>query len=284
LEFPRTICVDVGASYFAHTSWWFFLGVSRTTWLAIDPNAENLNYAESWPWRAQLKLETSCLSEFGGLSTFYKTNVDSGSSLLRPVIDTSSTLHHRHGKIDYFHPVQEIQIETKRISDVLAELNPGPIIIKLDTQGSELSIIRDLLQSPLSHLLIGIEVECSLLANPTYENSPRLWEVAHSLEESGFELLNLDVFPSRQPSTKYRARSRNISSECDAIFARRRDVIASPNIELREVLLGFYLTNAFYHEALTLIVDDSEVQSDLASKGIDVSNLQKVLKRRCKTN
>lgn len=278
--FPPTICLDVGASYFPHTSWWFFLGSNRSLWIAVDPNAENLTYSRAWPWRARLQLEKVGLSEFGGPMTLYKTNVDSGSSLLKPILHEANS--HRFGNYgaDYFLPMQELQIVTVAISEIVSDLEISPIILKLDTQGSELSIIRGFLESDSKHIVVGIDIECSLLAIPQYENSPRFWEVADYLEDSGFELLNLDVFPSRNTKSKYGVKSRDISSECDAVFALRVDRIQSQNVETRACLLGFYITNAFYHEALSFLQKDQQLRTYLTSQDFNLDRLIKVLQRR----
>ena len=278
--FPAVICIDVGASYFPHTSWWFFLGSKRTRWIAVEPNKENLTYLKSWPWKANLKLVDVGLSEFGGPMTLYKTNVDSGSSLLKPILHESNL--HRFDKhlSDYFLPMQELQIETLAITDIISEFEISPIIIKLDTQGSELSIIRGFLESKSEHVVVGIEIECSLLALPQYQDSPRFWNIASYLEEKGFELLNLDVFPSRIANSKYVAKSRNISSECDAVFALRIDPNGGLNVESRACLLGFYITNAFYQEALNLLKKDQQLCSFLKSDVFDLERVFKALNRR----
>lgn len=208
----------------------------------------------------------------------YKTNVDSGSSLLKPTLNES--ISHRYVTDNYFFPIQEIQIETKTVTEIISEFDVIPIVIKLDTQGSELSIIRGLLDSTSRNMVVGVEMECSLYARPVYENSPRLWEVADYLEVKGFELLNLDIFPSRKTSSKYRARSREVSNECDAVFALRRDFIDGASNEVRGCLLGFYITNAFYHEAITLLRQDQDLCNFLTSNGADVRQLFKLLQRR----
>ncbi len=246
----------------------------------MDPNAENLTYSRSWPWMAELQLVKVGLSEFGGPMKLYKTNVDSGSSLLKPILHESNS--HRFGdhSAEYFFPTQELLISTVAISEIVSDLAVSPIIVKLDTQGSELSIIRGFLESNSKHTVVGVEIECSLLAMPQYENSPRFWEIAEYLHGKGFELLNLDVFPSRSTNSKYWAQSREISSECDAVFALRFDYIQDLNVETRVCLLGFYITNAFYHEALSFLRKDQLLQTYLLSQNFDIDRLSKVLQRR----
>jgi|688.fasta_scaffold15780_3 FkbM family methyltransferase len=278
--FPQTICIDVGASYFAHTAWWFFLETQSTRWIAVDPNENNLDYSRFWLWKAKLQLVKTGLSEFGGPMTLYKTNIDSGSSFLKPILHESISHRYTRSTHNYFFPIQEIQIETKPAAEIVSQFEVSPIIIKLDTQGSELSIVRGLLESSSQRMVVGIEIECSLYSLPQYEDSPRFWEIAEYLESKGFELLNLDVFPSRKSSSKYKANSRNISGECDALFALRRDLIDTLSSEMRCCLLGFYITNAFYHEALSLLIHDQELCSYLRDRNFEVNDLTSLLRRR----
>ena len=276
---PSTICIDVGASYFPHTSWWFFLESPRSRCIAVYPNSENLIYSQFWPWKAEIQLIKNGLSEFGGPMTLYKTNMQSGSSLLKPMLNESNLLRFKQVS-EYFLPIQELLIDTVTIAELVSHFECGPIIIKLDTQGSELSIVRGFLESNPRHIIVGIEIECSLLSLPNYEGAPRLWEVAAYLEEKGFELLNLDVFPQRKTKSKYGNKSRIISGECDAVFALRRERMTSLNVETKICLLGFYITNAFFHEALSLLKKDDDIQTYLNSRDFKIERLVRVLQRR----
>ena len=277
---PANLCIDVGASYFPHTSWWFFLGSRSTKWLAVDPNSENLGYQKNWPWSSEIEVIGNGLSEFGGSSTLYKTNIDSGSSILKPVFRNDFSHRHDQSVFDYFFPIQEIEIQTKSLKDLIVERELLPTFVKLDTQGSELSILKGALNNSSGNSILAIEVECSLLAVPNYEDSPRLWEVALYLESKGFEVLNLDVIPRVKTFRISRFRSKNISRECDAIFALRREIALNLPTEYRACLLGFYISNEFYGEALALFNLDTELHDYLRNVGIDTARIRNVLSKR----
>jgi FkbM family methyltransferase len=274
---PHVTCVDVGASYFPHTSLWFFLGSKKTNWYAVEPNEQNLTYVKNWPWIAKLSPVTTGLSETGGLQTLFITNVDSGSSLLEPRI--TETMSQRLGDAgsNYFYPYTEVKIETITLSDVLA-LNQKsvPAIIKLDTQGSELSILRGALSKPEGSQIIAIEMESSLLNEPTYRDSPRLWEAAAYLESFDFEMLSLDVFP-RYGSVRRNLRKPRIAiDECDVIFCKKRSALKIESIEYRMAVLGVYITYGFHQEALFLLEEDERLRDHLMNSGI---NPKTILKR-----
>jgi len=276
---PITNCVDVGASYYPHTSWWLFLGSSNTNWVAVEPNEKNLMYLQRWPWKAKSRAVVMGLSEVGGKQFLYVTNTDSGSSLLEPVIPPS--MKHRLGEegVQYFFPVRKVEIETKTLLSVIDEAGKNPTIIKLDTQGSELSILKSALNGATSSQVVGIEIECSLLSDPLYKDSPRLWEVATYLENFGFELLGLDVFPRRSTSKKISSTPKLLVNECDAVFTLRHDVIIDKSVDQRAVLFGFYLTNNFYREALIFIESDIELVEYFHNKGVDITKLLRTLSK-----
>ena len=144
---PPNICIDVGASYFPHTTWWFFLGCKFTKWIAVDPNSENLEYQKNWAWPCEIEVIGTGLSRFGGATTLYKTNVDSGSSILRPVFRNEFNHSDDRSLHDYLFPLQEVEIQTITLQDLLSEWSSLPTFVKLDTQGSELSILQGSLEN-----------------------------------------------------------------------------------------------------------------------------------------
>jgi len=279
---PMTNCVDVGASYYPHTSWWLFLGSSNSNWVAVEPNEKNLTYLKQWPWKAKSRAVVMGLSEPGGRQTLYLTNVDSGSSLLEPVIPLS--MKHRLGEPgeSYFFPLTKIDIETRTLYSVITEMGDFPTVVKLDTQGSELSILKSAVNESTTAGIVGIEIECSLLSDPLYKDSPRLWEVALYLEKFGFELIGLDVFPRRSTSKKISSSPNLLVNECDAIFARRRDFITKDSIESRAALLAFYVTNNFYQESLLCLQGDAPLCEYLEGRGLGVAKLLTTLRKMMK--
>ena len=276
---PVTNCVDVGASYYPHTSWWLFLGTSTSNWAAVEPNEENLTYLRYWPWKSKSRAVAIGLSEHGGKQLLHLTNVDSGSSLLEPVIPLS--MKHRLGEAGetYFFPVTKVDIDTRTLQSVITELGDYPTIVKLDTQGSELSILKSAVNESTPMRIVGIEIECSLLSDPVYKDSPRLWEVALYLEKFGFELIGLDVLPRRSTSKKISRSQKLLVNECDAIFARRRDFILEDSIESRAALLGFYVTNNFYRESLLCLKADAPLCEYLEGRGLSVAKLSSTLRK-----
>nr|WP_198984579.1 FkbM family methyltransferase [Herbaspirillum sp. ASV7] len=274
---PTVVCVDVGASYYPHAKWLQFLNAPNTQWLAVEPNEANIGYVKSWIWPSQVSACTTGLSRDGGIQTLYVTNVDTGSSLLPPEITPS--MQHRITDLDYFFPVTERRIETLTLAQAIDGLSANaPVFVKLDTQGTELSILQGAQHMFDNHRIVGIEMESTMLAQPLMKNSGKFWQASEYLEEQGFELLHIKPIAAVARSPKGRPHRNTFVNECDAVFALRRDVAAGLPVEFRTSLLAFYLTNLFYEEAVSFMEQDNDVTAFLSTQGCNVDALLATLR------
>lgn len=274
---PATVCVDVGASYYPHVKWLVFLDAPATQWLAVEPNEANIGYVRSWSWRSQVSACTTGLSREGGKQTLYVTNVDTGSSLLPPEVTPS--MKHRVTNLEYFFPVTERKIETLPLVQALAGLSAvAPVFVKLDTQGTELSILQGAQALFDARRIVGIEMEATMLAQPVMKGSGKFWQACDFLEQQGLELLHIKPISAVPRSGRMHTGHNTYLNECDAVFALRRDVAAELSVDYRTSLLAFYLTNQFYEEALALLERDAEVTENLRTPGCDVGALVATLK------
>jgi FkbM family methyltransferase len=274
---PAAICVDVGASYYPHIKWLLFLNAPRTQWLAVEPNEANIDYVKSWAWPSQVSICSSGLSRDGGTQTLYVTNVDSGSSLLPPEIPPS--MIYRVNNKDYLFPVTERRIQTLTLMQALTGLSStAPVFVKLDTQGSELSILKGAQSLFDARRIVGIEMESTLLAQPIMKGSGKFWQACEYLESQGFELLHIKPIHAPSRFGRSKALKHTYLNECDAVFALRPDMIAELAVEYRIGLLAFYVTNLFYEEALSLLERDAGVSEFLFHQGGRVDDLVAALK------
>jgi FkbM family methyltransferase len=281
---PNVVCIDVGASYYPHPQWINFLSSKNTTWVAVEPNKKNVSlYAESWNYDAELSIFGYGLSEDGGQKILYVTNIDSGSSLLKPVISEI----HKHRVIDdsYYFPVNEVLIETKTLSTLINHINEGkirdtPLFVKLDTQGTELSIIKGAREYIDAKRIIGIELESTLLQKPLMIGSGKFWEANKYLEESGFELLKLNVINTNHKKIFDYIKNSEMVNECDAVFALRLDIIKSLSIDYRMAYLNFLVSYDLYNEINNFIFSDQEVLSELIKNKSDLSIIKKLLENK----
>jgi FkbM family methyltransferase len=274
---PATVCVDIGASYYPHVKWLAFLNAPKIQWLAVEPNEANIAYVNSWAWPCQVSTCTTGLSRDGGLQTLYVTNVDTGSSLLPPEITQS--MKHRVTNLGYFFPVTERSIETLTLVKALAGLSATvPVFVKLDTQGTELSILQGAQALFDTQRIVGIEMESTMLAQPLMKGSGKFWQACQYLELQGFELLHVKPIQAPGRPGRSNALQHTYLNECDAVFALRPDVAADLAVEYRIGLLAFYLANLFYEEALSLLERDAGVADFLRMQGCRVDALVATLK------
>jgi len=177
--------------------------------------------------------------------------------------------------LDYFFPLRTRQIETLTLTQALAGRNEkAPIFVKLDTQGTELSILSGAEELLRSHRIIGVELEATLLAVPIMQGGGKFWEASQYLEGLGFELLLIHPIYGPSRIGIKRPRGMTFLNECDAVFAVRQDLAARLPIGHRAGLLTFYLCNRLFEEALLMLAQDTEVASLLAARGCNLAALQ----------
>ncbi len=276
---PPVACVDVGASYYPHLRWNLLLASPQTQWVAVEPNVANLGYVDSWAWPSKIRSVHTGLSEHGGVQTLYVTNVDSGSSLLEPIVTPS--MSHRVRDLSYFFPLRPVQIDTLTLASVFAMFDSlAPIFVKLDTQGTELSILRGAEPDLATRRVVGVELEATLLAEPVMRGAGKFWQACQYLEGHGFELLHIKPIPGPTRHGRSSRSGHTYLNECDAVFALRRDIAAGLSVDHRVALFAFYLTYRFFDEALSLMEGDDEVRGALTERGCDVRALTELVGRQ----
>ncbi|HEY2901706.1 MAG TPA: FkbM family methyltransferase [Polyangia bacterium] len=210
---------DVGASYFLPDTWSFVVPLPTAKFVLFDPVGKNLDYASSLP-PDRVTVIPVALSRQGGAAEFFLANTDSGSSLFPP--------HPWPGRPalnqDYFFPLTIRDIETRTMTACLDERRIDLVhAIKLDTQGSELDIVKGLDRRRLDELLL-VELEVTMDSHPTQLGSARLPEVITFFEANGFRYVNTRIArktlePSGCVGPSF-ASTLGAQHECDALFIR----------------------------------------------------------------
>lgn len=173
------------------------------------------------------------------------------SSLLEPLAEVVGRPGWRVRRVE--------RVDTVSLDELTArgEL-PQPIdFLKLDTQGSELEILRSGEGAVLDGVLgVGVEVEFREL----YREQPRFSEVEQYLRERGFELMLLE--PAHLRTDWPLARKR--TSYADALFLRGREwFIAGGRTDSLRRLLALYLLHGLYAEAHALAGGADGAAADL---------------------
>jgi len=138
----------------------------------------------------------------------------------------SSVFYPKKSFVDQYRADFEIQKTVKVLSidlDSALEKREVPTVdfLKLDTQGSELSILKAAKARVDRILLIESEIEFVEM----YEGQPLIGEFLAYMHDTGFEVLYLNrVFSNRQ---SYGGESRGQITFCDVLFAKREEFLTS---------------------------------------------------------
>ena len=219
----------------------------------MEPNKQNLSYLTDWKWPSKVHAVETGLSELGGQQTLYVTNVDSGSSLLEP--ELTETMVHRFTRKDYLFPLKKIVINTITLQNVLDQLTGAidPIAVKLDTQGSEFSILKGVDINLVKSRFFCIELENTLQAEPIMKGATPFYEVFALFEKAGFELVHLKPIQIIGPFTNKTLGGSTVLNECDAVFLLRISEAKKRGLQTQLALVGAYVSYSLFGEALNML-------------------------------
>ena len=156
-----------------------------------------------------LSNRTYCLpyavGEVSGIVNFYSTVDPNMSSLLMPIQNKNLSFPYPQMPFDYLMNeagrVREVRkVELQSLDEILRE-NPGipkPVFLSIDTQGSELSILKGAKETLKTVAAVMVEVEFDEL----YEGQPLFGEIHEFLTISGFILMDIE---KGIPTTPFRA-------------------------------------------------------------------------------
>lgn len=179
---PLTI-VDVGCRWGIADAWAAF-GPAATV-VGFDPDADEcarLRSAYNGPCRVDFV--AAALGAAAGAATLHLTREPACSSLYEPDPAVIATVP----ELACATPVGAISVELRRLDDCLGELGLSAVdFLKLDTQGSELDILRGADRALAGARLVEVEVEF----NPIYRGQPLFGDVDRFLRDRGFVLWRL---------------------------------------------------------------------------------------------
>ncbi|MCW5752421.1 MAG: FkbM family methyltransferase [Alphaproteobacteria bacterium] len=179
-------CVDVGARGGIQRHWLPFAGLVSVDAIEPDPAACAAQAGAGRPGEHWFPVGLGART---GPGTLYVLNKPSGSSLYPP----DPGLMETYSGIGYGTLKTTIEVPLLTFSDFIrAHGRPLPNLVKLDTQGSELDILRALEPAHWADLL-AIQTEAEIV--PLYRGQPLLFDLHAFLTEKGFLLY--DFLPVR---------------------------------------------------------------------------------------
>jgi FkbM family methyltransferase len=278
--FNNHVLIDIGASYFSPRSWTLALASPRNRLIAVDPNGSNLDYLEKSEG-CEVKIIRDAIGAKSGTRKFYRTHVDSGSSFYKPRITEELKLKINYELESYLFPYEESEIRTVTLVDAIGGLRPEELLwFKLDTQGSELEILKSVKNLLSNGQTTVVELEVTLLSDPIMEGSGSLIEVLLYMEECGFELLKLTPIYSENltiPRDLYF--QRGYLNECDVIFTRKLTSFCNWKIEEKISMFLAYLSYGFVDLGFRLALRDESLHSFLSERNFNFENLEKIIKQ-----
>jgi FkbM family methyltransferase len=150
---------------------------------------------------ARYRVVQAALSGTGGARSFYRFNRPTGSSLLKPAAldaDDRALLEFpaELDNSDYVFPVRESQIETITLAQLASRTGArGFHMIKLDTQGTELEIVRGLGERLSETVLVQMETG----DHGFYREKPGLAQTLAYMNAQGFALFDLQLARNELP-------------------------------------------------------------------------------------
>ena len=162
-----------------------------------------------------------CLGETNGPGTFYLNYDPFTSSLLKPSTEFDLTqwyVNREYPHADVMRNVRQVPVELRAMDSLNLLDDPAvaaPSIIVLDTQGTELSILRGGRELVTEHTM-AIVTEAEFVR--FYEGQPLFGEICTALDEMGFMFVDFTAGPFRVDSVPRAARP---AQPADDRFLRR---------------------------------------------------------------
>lgn len=249
----RLLCVDVGARWGADNT--LMLLKHKAKLLCFDPDAEECARLQALHPIDEVEYVPQALSQDGSELTLYTTREPACSSIFPPI----EAIYSNYPALDIITPVQSDQVPSTTLDRYLATVELGlPDLYKLDTQGSELDILKGGVASLAGACMIDIEVEF----NPLYGGQALFGDVDVFMRSHGFVLWRLPLLVHYTPA-EVAAASTAISSISTP--PGRFEVSNPGNGQL-------FWAQAHYVRSKCLITDPTDIDAHFARKAAAITS------------
>ena len=143
--------------------------------------------------------------------------------------------------------VETLTLETITLDQVMereAGKTPAPNFLSLDTQGSELEILKGG-EATVSDHVVAIMTEVEFV--PIYQDQPLLGDIVGYLDGQGFELASLEIFPTAGASnrTPIGLRGKGFPQGGEALFLRRPETLSESPDQAAFLLKAAFIAFVF---------------------------------------
>lgn len=212
--------VDIGAAVFDSTEYKFgeLIKSGQASLIGFEPDPQECaNLRNKFPDTSRYQFHQFALGD-GSSQLFNICEHPGRSSLLEPNIDFCSNYV---SFAELMNIQKRVKVRTRKLDDVDAVTDVD--LLKLDTQGSELAILKGAEQK-LSHTLV---IDCEVEFVAQYREQPRFSEIEMFLRDRSFQFHSFLGFGTR-PLTPYDEETDPRENErkeswlwADALFVRR---------------------------------------------------------------
>lgn len=183
------VAADVGAAGWLPVKWQNLEG--GINFLFFEPHPESYTKlsarAGQAPFPDTLTVFNTALSGSGGKRTLYMLNTPTGSSLLPVNMDSEFV----QKEDTYIFPINEKDVDTRNLADVLGESGQSLHMVKLDVQGAELEILEGMGKERRDELVM-VESEVNM-AGGGHIGAPTFNDLKEILNASGLRLYDVHV-------------------------------------------------------------------------------------------
>jgi FkbM family methyltransferase len=169
--------------------------------------------------------------------------------------------------------VETLTLDTITLDQVTereAGKTPPPNFLSLDTQGSELEILKGGAKTIADHV-VAIMTEVEFV--PVYQDQPLLGDIVAYLDAQGFDLASLEIFPTAGASnrTPIGLRGKGFPQGGEALFLRRPETLTeNPNAALLALKAAFIaFVFGFYDQTHKIISGLPEAANALLSNSTE---------------
>lgn len=177
----HSICVvDVGAADGLAKRWQSIASLLKV--IAFEPDARSTLCGDEKSL-SEIIIVPKAAAAYEGIRKLFLTRKPRCSSLLRPNVAVIK----RHPDAQRYDVIGETMVECTTVDNVLKQHNFAMDFIKIDTQGTELEVLKGSEKSLKNCIGIEVEVEFQQL----YEGASVFREIDAHVNQIGFELLDL---------------------------------------------------------------------------------------------
>lgn len=270
-ELPISI-IDIGSSASPPQNCIELASISR--YIGFDPDSREPQESTSFGFAKHTIIDKAIVCSTEEDVTFYLTKYPQCSSTLYPNID-----EYKHYSVaEFFNVIDQVQVPATSLNNVLEKL--GLLYIdwlKLDTQGTDYSILRSLDLEVYNKLLV-VDLEPGVTS--FYKGENRFSDIHEFMLSNGFWLANFSQqrFPriSNVTSQKLNLTPEDIATLGDNPFAfelqyfRSIEFLENRGIELRDFLVFWILamTNLHYAYAIEIAMSAEKfgIEYDVGNK------------------